>query len=69
MEKDWVKINTYTNAVECEIVRLMLEEQGIPAVALNKQDSSYLFGKIELYVQDIWAVEAKKLITNSAEEA
>lgn len=69
MEKDWVKINTYTNAVESEIVRLMLEEQGIPAVVLNKQDSSYLFGKIELYVQGAFAEEAKKLITDSAEEA
>lgn len=50
MEKDWIKIRTYTNAIEAEIVKQMLVESNIPAVVLNKQDSSYHFGKLELYV-------------------
>ena len=50
MEKDWVKIKTYTNAIQSEIVKQMLLENEVNAVVLNKQDSSYLFGKIELYV-------------------
>ena len=44
MEKDWIKIATYTNAFEAEIVRQMLVENSIPAVVLNKKDSSYHFG-------------------------
>ena len=52
MENDWKKIKTYTNAIQAEIVKQMLEENGIPTVAMNKQDSSYLFGKIELYVSE-----------------
>lgn len=52
MENDWKKIKTYTNAIQAEIVKQMLEENGIPTVEMNKQDSSYLFGKIELYVSE-----------------
>ena len=31
-----------------ELRRAVLEEHGIPAVVLNKRDSSYLFGFVEL---------------------
>ena len=50
MEKDWKKIKVFTSAISAELAKQMLEEQGIVAVVMNKQDSSYLFGKIELYV-------------------
>ncbi|QQT28293.1 DUF2007 domain-containing protein [Sphingobacterium spiritivorum] len=43
-------MKTYTNAIQSEIVKQMLLENEVNAVVLNKQDSSYLFGKIELYV-------------------
>ncbi|WP_312330994.1 DUF2007 domain-containing protein [Sphingobacterium sp.] len=62
MENDWKKIKTYTNAIQAEIVKQMLEEHGIPAVVLNKQDSSYLFGKIELYVNGGSIEMAERLI-------
>lgn len=66
MENDWKKIKTYTNAIQAEIVKQMLEENGIPAVALNKQDSSYLFGKIELYVSEN-SVDAAEILIEEAE--
>lgn len=53
MEKDWIKIASYSNAIEAELARQLLEENEIPAVVLNKQDSSYHFGKIELYVSSV----------------
>ncbi len=62
MEKDWAKIKVYTNAIEAEIVRQMLVENDIPAVVLNKQDSSYHFGKIELYVAEANKEKALELI-------
>lgn len=65
MEKGWSKIKTYLNPIEAEIVRLMLVENGIPAVILNKQDSSYHFGKIELFVHDDNVDEAVKMIDES----
>ncbi|MCW8311040.1 DUF2007 domain-containing protein [Sphingobacterium thalpophilum] len=62
MENDWKRIKIFTNAIEAEIVKQMLEENGIPAVVLNKQDSSYLFGKIELYVNENAIEIAERLI-------
>lgn len=62
MEKNWIKIATYSNALEVEIVRQMLEVNEIAAVVINKQDSSYLFGKIELYVAEQDVPTAKQLI-------
>ncbi|GAA4513410.1 MULTISPECIES: putative signal transducing protein [Sphingobacterium] len=64
MENGWVKIRTYTKAYEAEIVKQMLEENGIAAVILNKQDSSYLFGKIELYVKQEEETFANVLINS-----
>lgn len=69
MEKDWTKIATYSNAIQGEISRQMLEENNIPAVIMNKQDSSYLFGKIELYVSQADALQAQELINNQAENS
>ena len=66
MEKDWIKIKIYTNPLEAEIVKQMLEENGIAAVLLNKQDSSYLIGKLELYVSKAQQVAALELINNEA---
>ncbi|UIR55758.1 DUF2007 domain-containing protein [Sphingobacterium sp. SRCM116780] len=68
MEQGWKKIKVYTNAIEAEIVKQMLEESGIPAIILNKQDSSYLtFGKIELYVNEQDEDQALNLIVSTVE--
>lgn len=68
MENDWKKIKTYTNAIQAEIVKQMLEENGLPTVVLNKQDSSYLFGKIELYVSESSVEAAVRLIEEAGGE-
>ena len=65
---NWVKIQTFNNAVQAEIVKQMLVENHIPAVILNRQDSSYLFGVIELYVDVDHQVEAVALIDSFGEE-
>ena len=65
MEKGWIKVKTFTKPIEAEIVKQMLEENDVAAVLLNKQDSSYLFGKIELYVYEEDETVANVLI-NSA---
>ncbi len=66
---NWVKIRTYTNRVEAEIVKLMLVENDIPAVLMNKQDSSYpVFGNIELLVDKEHQLEAVALIDSFSGE-
>ena len=66
MEKNWIKIKTYTRALEAEIVKQMLEENGIVAVLLNKQDSSYFIGKLELYVSKEQQEAAEELLKNES---
>jgi hypothetical protein len=71
MEKNWVKLEVGTNPIALEITKQMLEEHDIPAVILNKQDSSYRFGQLELYVHESKEAEARLLlaIQDAADEA
>ena len=47
----WFKIYTSANLPQASIVKGMLEENHVPVMLVNKQDSSYLnFGEIEIYV-------------------
>jgi len=64
MEKDWVKIYETAEDVKIEIARILLEEQGIDSVILNKKDRSYRFGEIELYVHRDNILKAKQLLKN-----
>lgn len=63
MEKGWIKIKSYTNTIEGEMVKQMLIENGVHAVLLNKQDSSYFFGRIELYVHQELVEQAEALLS------
>ena len=62
MEKNWVKLKARSNPLELEITKQMLEEHDIPAVVLNKQDSSYKFGLLELYVHESQEAAARLLL-------
>lgn len=48
-----------------ELRRAVLEENGIPAVILNKRDSSYLFGFVELLVQEEDADRARTVLQDA----
>ena len=56
-------MSTTSNVIEAEMIKQMLETNGISAVILNKQDSSYRFGQIELYVHELDVVAAQELIS------
>lgn len=49
-----------------ELRRAVLEQHDIPAVVLNKRDSSYLFGFVELRVQNEDLDRAKAVLTSDA---
>ncbi|WP_432711776.1 DUF2007 domain-containing protein [Pedobacter sp.] len=52
MENNWVKVYTTENVYTAEILKQGLIENDIPAVVLNKQDSSYkAFGVMTVMVR------------------
>ena len=64
MENDWQQVYSAKSAIDAEMVRGMLENVGIDAVVMNKQDSSYLFGDVEVYVSKEQAEKAADIIKN-----
>jgi hypothetical protein len=62
---DWFKLYTTRNYAEATIIKGMLEENNIPVFILNKQDSSYLVGDIEVYVPFYLKDIAKQLLDKS----
>lgn len=66
MEKDWSPVFKTDNVYQVEIIKGMLEENGIESVIINKRDSAYTsFGTASLYVHNDNIVRAKQLIEES----
>jgi len=66
MEKDWKIVYSSENPLNSEIIKQMLEENGIHAVVINKRDSSYLaFGEAEVFVSEYDEESALKLISEN----
>ena len=47
---------------EAEMVKSLLADNDIECVIMNKQDSAYMFGEIDIYVPTDKAFTAKQLI-------
>ncbi|ATL46510.1 hypothetical protein COR50_04590 [Chitinophaga caeni] len=65
MEKGWIKVYETRDPFKAEIVKGMLIENGIEAVIVNKQDSSFtqmIPGLDEVYVQEVNETLAKQLV-------
>ena len=62
MEKDWVNIYSSTQANDIVIMKAVLADNDIPTIDINKKDSSYLFGEIEVYVNRNDVLKAKQII-------
>lgn len=50
MNSSWLKIYTSQQFIKSEIVRQVLIENEIEAILMNKQDSSYMIGEVEVYI-------------------
>jgi hypothetical protein len=50
MNSNWVKIYTSNQFFKSEIVKQVLIDHEIDAIVLNKQDSSYKFGEVEVHI-------------------
>jgi hypothetical protein len=63
----WEVVFTTNLLYKAEILRGLLDEEGIQAVIVNKQDSSYIaFGEIELLVPFEDVLYAKQIMERAA---
>ena len=62
MATDLVTVFTTNKLYEAELLRQVLSNHQIHAFIVNKQDSAYKFGEIELFVHRDDVMRAKMLI-------
>ena len=62
IDNDLVHIYSLGQPYLAELVRQMLTDHNIQSFIVNKQDSAYKFGDIELFVHRDNVIRAKKLI-------
>ncbi|MAJ50665.1 MAG: hypothetical protein CMB82_03490 [Flammeovirgaceae bacterium] len=62
MRKVWQKVFEDTSAHRAEIVRAILETEGLNPVIVDLKDSSYHFGKFEVRVDSMHVLEAIGII-------
>lgn len=62
MATDLVNIYSTNKPYYAELVRQMLSDHNIYSFIVNKQDSAYKFGDIELFVHRDHVIRAKMLI-------
>lgn len=62
MSENWEAIYSTNQLYEAEMVKDMFTDNDIECVILNKQDSTYKFGEIEVCVPMDEVLKAKQLI-------
>jgi len=62
MYDNWVPVYSSSQLYEAEMVKNILVDNDIECVIMNKQDSVYLIGDIEVYVPTNETLKAKQLI-------
>jgi hypothetical protein len=65
LKDNWVVIYSSVYIHKVEIIQALLKEEDIDSIILNKRDSTYLFGEIELYVAIDNVLKSKQLISNN----
>jgi len=64
MEKNWICIYSTSTLYIAEMAKDLLHEEEIDAVIINKKDSNYQFGVLEIYVERNNAVKAKHVLAD-----
>ena len=62
MDAKWTKIYSSTLLYKVDILKGLLSENNIRSVIVNKRDSVYLIGEIELFVNVEDAFRAKQIV-------
>ena len=66
MDEKWVVIFSTTDAFDAEIKLGLLSSNEIEAVLVNKKDSFYFLGEVEIHVRIDDIIKAKHLINSTA---
>lgn len=61
---NWKRIYHTKQAYRAEIVKAVLEDNGMQPVLINKKDSNYHFGYYEIYVAPDFVLPAIKIIND-----
>lgn len=64
-EENWQMIYASRFDHKAEIVKAVLEDNDIEVVLINKKDSAYLFGEVEVYVKPVDVIKAKMIINTN----
>jgi len=64
---DFIKVYATKNAFEAELIKGLLLNNNIEATIINKKDSQFLFGDIEVHVAAADAESAKEIIASREE--
>jgi hypothetical protein len=67
MDENWVLLKTTSDDFTAEIIKGMLEENQIESFVMNKRDSEFLLGDVELYVHSNDVEKAKVLLAEHKE--
>ncbi len=59
---EWQKVYSSQFEHKVHLVKAVLKSEGIEAVILNQQDSLYLFGEVELFVQPDDVLRSRQII-------
>jgi len=62
MNNDWVGVFTTPYEHKAEIAKAILNENEINSVIVNRKDSAYLFGELEVYVNGDDVLRAKLIL-------
>lgn len=62
MSDNWEAVYSTNQLYEAEMVKVMMADHDIECVIMNKQDSTYKFGEIEVCVPTEYVFKAKQLI-------
>jgi hypothetical protein len=62
MSENWVSIYSSKFIYKAEIAQAVLAQNNIDSVVVNKQDSSYFIGEIELHVHPDDSINAIQII-------
>ena len=65
MEGKWTKVFSSSDGFRIEMLKGLLAEHHIEGVVINKKDSAYLIGEVELFVRVEDAFRANQIISNS----
>ncbi len=64
-EAEWTLVFSTDDLFKAELMKGLLYDSGIESVAINKKDSAYLMGCIELFVEAENAFRAIQIIKSS----